>query len=124
MRRLKRGVFTLVTSHLSDYIRQSLGDDPLGDDPKSLAKPSIYTRTLQKAAERLGGERALARYLKVSMPDLFAWMRPGSVPPPQGVFLRAVDVVLDDLESLDQERAQKVRVAAIHQKWAKPESSG
>jgi hypothetical protein len=78
---------------------------------------------LQKAAERLGGERALARYLKVSMPDIFAWMRPGSVPPPQGVFLRAVDIVLDDLETLEQERAQKVRVAAIHQTWSEPEGT-
>ena len=117
-------MFTLVTSHTSDYIRASVGDDPsLGDDRNSVAKPSIYTRTLQKAAERLGGERALARYLKVSMPDLFAWMRPGSVPPPSAVFLRAVDVVLDDLETLEQERAQKIRVAAIHQKWGGPENS-
>jgi hypothetical protein len=108
--------FTLVTSYTSDYSRASSGEDP-----KSVARPSIYTRTLQKAAERLGGERALARYLKVSMPDLFAWMRPGSVAPPSTVFLRAVDVVLDDLETPEQERAQKVRVAAIHQKWTEPE---
>jgi hypothetical protein len=108
-----------VTSHTPDYIRGSLGEE----DPTRVAKPSIYTRTLQKAAERLGGERALARYLKVSMPDLFAWMRPGSTPPPSAVFLRAVDVVLDDLETAEQERAQKVRVAAIHQDWSKPEGT-
>ncbi|HEY0548732.1 MAG TPA: hypothetical protein VGF13_03965 [Verrucomicrobiae bacterium] len=114
----KTGI-TLVTSHTSEYVGASSGDDP-----ESVAKPSIYTRTLQKAAERLGGERALARYLKVPMPDLFAWMRPGSIPPPAAVFLRAVDVVLDDLETLEQERAQRVRVAAIHQKWGEPEKSG
>jgi hypothetical protein len=88
-----------------------------------MAKLSAYARTLHKAAERLGGERALARYLKVPMPDLFAWMRPGSVPPPHSVFLKAVDVVLDDLKEPEQERAQRVRVAAIHQTWAKREGS-
>ena len=85
-----------------------------------MAKASIYSRTLQKAAEKLGGERALARYLKVPLADLFVWMSPGSVPPPRDVFLRAVDVVLDDLEVPDQERAQRVRVAAIHQDRVDP----
>ena len=86
-----------------------------------MPKAPIYSRTLQKAAEKLGGERALARYLQVPLPDLFVWMSPGSVPPPQDIFLRAVDVVLDDLEVPDQERAQRIRVAAIHQDWVDPQ---
>ena len=49
-------------------------------------------------------------------------MSPGSVPPPQDIFLRAVDVVLDDLEVPDQERAQRIRVAAIHQDWVDPQN--
>jgi hypothetical protein len=92
----------------------------LSRSPEVVAKASIYSRTLQKAAEKLGGERALGRYLKVPLPDLFVWMSPGSVPPPRDIFLRAVDVVLDNLEVPDQERAQRVRVAAIHQDWVDP----
>ena len=87
------------------------------EDGKAMAKPSVYARTLQKAAELLGGERALARYLKVPMPDLFVWMRPGAIPPPEIVFLKAVDLVLNDLNDHDAERAQKLRVAAFHQNW-------
>jgi hypothetical protein len=80
-----------------------------------LPKLSVYNRTLRKAAEHLGGERGLARYLKVPIADLYAWMRPGAEPPPMAVFLRAVDLVLNDLDLPDAARAQKLRVAAIHQ---------
>jgi hypothetical protein len=76
---------------------------------------SIYNRTLNKAADRVGGLRALARYLKVPVGDLYAWMRPGAVPPPTAVFLRAVDLVLNDLDLPDAQRAQNVRVAAIRE---------
>ena len=80
-----------------------------------MAKPSVYNRILRKAADIVGGERALARYLKVPQEELYAWMRPGAAPPPPAVFLNAVDVVLNDLGIPDQQRAQSVRVAAIHE---------
>ena len=80
-------------------------------------KPSVYARTLQKAAELLGSERALARYLNVPMPDVFVWMRPGALPPPEAIFLKAVDLVLNDLSDHDAERAQRLRVAAYHRNW-------
>jgi len=51
------------------------------------------------------------------MPDLFVWMRPGALPPPEAVFLKAVDLVLNDLNDHDAERAQRVRVAAFHRNW-------
>lgn len=82
---------------------------------EEVPKPSIYNRTLQKAAEYVGGQRALARYLKVPLPDLYAWMRPGAGMPPLAVFLKAVDLVLNDLETPDEQRAQKVRIVAIHE---------
>ena len=81
-------------------------------------KPSIYARTLQKAAEMLGGERSLARYLQTPMPDLFAWMRPGAEPPPMPVFLKAVDLVMNEMDDHDAERAQKLRLAAHRKDWA------
>ncbi len=77
--------------------------------------PSIYNCILQKAADHVGGQRALARYLKVPLADLYAWMRPGAERPPQAVFLRAVDLVLSDLDTPDAQRAQRVRVAVIHE---------
>lgn len=85
-----------------------------------VAKPSVYTRTLRAAADVLGGERALARYLRVARPDLHRWLRPGSVPPPANIFLKAVDILLNDLPDADAARAQKVRVAAAHNSWQDP----
>jgi hypothetical protein len=78
-------------------------------------RPTIYNRILQKAADRVGGQRALARYLKVPLRELYAWMRPGAEPPSLAVFLSAVDIVLEDLDLPDAQRAQKVRVAVIHE---------
>ncbi len=81
-----------------------------------MANTSVHARTLEKAAELIGGERALARYLRVPMPELFVWMR-GGVPMPDSVFLRAVDLVLNDLELAEQARAQALRLASAHSKW-------
>jgi hypothetical protein len=83
-----------------------------------VADRSIYTRTLQAAAAIVGGERALARFLRVPMSDIFVWMRPGGQPPPVSIFLRAVDIVLHDLALPDQQRAQMYRVAAAHREWS------
>jgi hypothetical protein len=100
----------IVSSYLLDYT-----PPPTGDDADAVPKPSIHNRTLQKAAELIGGQRALARYLKVPLADLYAWMRPGAEPPPMGVFLKAVDLALNDLDLPDELRAQRVRVAIIHE---------
>ena len=102
-----------MSSYPSDYISKALEREP--PEPKA----TIYARTLQAAAAIVGGERALARFLKVPMPDLFAWMRPGAEQPPVSVFLRAVDMVLHDLELPEQQRAQTLRVTAAHQEWSK-----
>ena len=55
----------------------------------------VYFRTLQKAADLVGGRRKLARHLRVPLAELESWMS-GSQVPPIGVFLRAVDLVLDE----------------------------
>ena len=88
-------------------------------DLECMSPPSVYTRTLQAAAQMVGGERALARYLRVPLSDVFVWMRPGAEPPPMKVFLRAVDLLLHDLEPNEQRRAQELRVAAHHKAWSK-----
>jgi DNA-binding transcriptional regulator YdaS (Cro superfamily) len=54
--------------------------------------PTVYVRTLKRAAEVLGGEEDLARRLKVAPCHLILWMR-GVVSPPGDVFLKAADIV-------------------------------
>lgn len=55
----------------------------------------VYARTFQKAAELLGGRKALARELRVPTPDLEKWLA-GSAKPPLSVFLQVIDLVLDE----------------------------
>lgn len=56
---------------------------------------SVQSRTLRKAAELLGGAAKLARRLRVPTSNLIEWMNEKSEPP-SWVFLRAVDVLLDE----------------------------
>ena len=56
---------------------------------------SVYSRTLQKAADLLGGRKKLARVLRVPMKDLEAWIA-DEAKPPLNVFLRVVDLIIDE----------------------------
>ena len=60
----------------------------------------LASRTLRVAASLVGGPRRLARYLGASPSALLAWLS-GSAEPPREVFLRALDVILKDLEARD-----------------------
>jgi hypothetical protein len=62
-----------------------------GGAPSSRA--TVYSRTLQRACEILGGPGALARHLRVGEDDLARWID-ARAQPPTDVFLLAVDVVL------------------------------
>jgi hypothetical protein len=55
----------------------------------------VYGRTLQKAAELSGGQKPLARMLRVPLAELEKWIA-GQAAPPMNVFLRAIDFVLDE----------------------------
>ena len=55
----------------------------------------VYSKTFSKAAELLGGEKALARELRVPLADLHKWIA-GSAKPPLSVFLKVIDLVLDE----------------------------
>jgi len=59
---------------------------------------SVYSRTLQKAAEAAGSQKKLAHLLRVPLVDLEKWIA-GKDEPPMAVFLKAVDLVLDDTTS-------------------------
>jgi DNA-binding transcriptional regulator YiaG len=52
----------------------------------------IHTRTLEKAAQILGGQAELARHLHVGSEELAAWME-GRSELPTPLFIAAVDVI-------------------------------
>jgi hypothetical protein len=56
---------------------------------------SVYSRTLQKAAELIGGPKKLCRHLRVPMADLQNWIDDKAVPP-IAIFLRAVDLIIEE----------------------------
>jgi hypothetical protein len=59
---------------------------------------SVYSRTMQKAAQLAGGQKKLARYLRVPMSELERWIA-GKGEPPMQSFLKAVDLVLEETPS-------------------------
>jgi hypothetical protein len=58
---------------------------------------SVKTRALQIAARRLGGPRKLRDYLRTPTADVVAWLS-GIQEPPTPIFLRAMELILDDLD--------------------------
>jgi hypothetical protein len=66
--------------------------------------PTVYARTLSRAAELLGGEGALAARLGVTKDELDLWLR-NFVRPPNDVFLKAADIVGEhELRVLNEQR--------------------
>ena len=53
---------------------------------------------LQIAAEMLGGPRKLRSYHGASSADVVSWLS-GIEPPPPHAFLRALELILDDLDA-------------------------
>jgi hypothetical protein len=81
----------------------------------------VYARTLQRAAQLLGGPERLINYLGVDAPTLENWLAGSSTPPIQ-VFLRVVDVIAaESLPStrpgnasrIERERAANVRQSIL-----------
>jgi hypothetical protein len=56
---------------------------------------ATYRMALVRAAEILGGARALAQRLQVSMPDLTRWLA-GVEKPSIGTFLKVIDILLEE----------------------------
>ena len=56
---------------------------------------SVYSRALHKAAELIGGNAKLCRYLRVPAAELQKWIDDKGVPP-IGIFLRVVDLVIEE----------------------------
>ena len=60
-------------------------------------RKGVKTKTLQLAAEMVGGPRKLRDALKAPSADVMAWLA-GDKEPPEEVFLRALDLLLDELD--------------------------
>lgn len=56
--------------------------------------PDVRARTLKRAAVIMGGEEQLALHLKVTPSHLALWIQ-GTESPPDHIFLRAVDLVVN-----------------------------
>jgi hypothetical protein len=63
-----------------------------------LSELTLEMRVLQRAVEILGSERALARELRVPLPELFTWLK-GAERPTRPMFLAAVDVLIEHGDS-------------------------
>ncbi|HYR35913.1 MAG TPA: hypothetical protein VEQ87_16600 [Burkholderiales bacterium] len=57
--------------------------------------PSVYSRAVRKAAELLGGREKLSRTLQVPLAEVEKWIADKGKPPRE-VFLRVVDLIIDD----------------------------
>ncbi len=68
-----------------------------------------YTETLQYAAATIGGPARLAKFLDVPRATLLRWLA-GEEPPPQQVFLDALDVIADGPYADPERRRIKVSV--------------
>jgi hypothetical protein len=56
---------------------------------------SVYSRAVQKAADLLGGRERLAKVLRVPISEIESWIA-DRTRPPRELFLRVVDIVLDE----------------------------
>lgn len=54
---------------------------------------TVHARAIHRACLVLGGAERLARHLDVALADLVGWLR-GESPPPERVFLAAVEIIL------------------------------
>jgi hypothetical protein len=56
---------------------------------------SVYSRTLQKAAQLLGSRAKLCRHLQVPLAELQKWIEDKQAPP-IAIFLKAVDLIIEE----------------------------
>ena len=58
----------------------------------------IHSQALRRAAELLGGTQELCAYLQVPAEEMRSWID-GREGPPAGIFLRVVDLIVEDSAS-------------------------
>ena len=63
-----------------------------GDNFRAMAADTVYTRTVRRAVQDVGGVEQLATLLKVSTSEIDSWMS-GKTSPSNAHFLQMLDVV-------------------------------
>ena len=71
------------------------GNDSAVDSQGRHVAATVYSRATQKAADLLGGRERLAKVLLVPVTEIDKWIA-DKTRPPREVFLRVVDIVLDE----------------------------
>lgn len=61
---------------------------------KTTVADNVYSRAMRKAVALHEGKEKLARFLNVSVADIERWMVGEA--PPRDIFLRVIDIILDD----------------------------
>jgi hypothetical protein len=56
---------------------------------------TVYTRTMCRALDALGGPAQLSEALGASASEIHGWANGHAIPPP-GIFLRAIDLLVQD----------------------------
>ena len=69
-------------------------------------EPQVHRRVLARAAAKLGGVEALASSLRISRKLLMAYIT-GGEPVPDVLFLRAIDVILEDVPAILREPPER-----------------
>jgi hypothetical protein len=67
---------------------------------------SVYSRALIRAAELLGGRDKLAKILQIPASDIENWIAERGKPPRE-IFLRIVDLILDETAASGGEDGQE-----------------
>jgi hypothetical protein len=80
--------------------------------------PSIHIRALNKAIEVSGGRKELAARLEIKAADIEKWLA-GKAEIPEKVFLRIVDVIIDELTGWDSDPGDPPapRLSAPSSQW-------
>lgn len=60
-----------------------------------MSSRDTYRATLARAAQALGGAQALCKRLGIPVHEMTMWLE-GKSTPPMHVFLRVIDILLDD----------------------------
>ena len=78
----------------------------MSDNAKGPAAPTVHVRVISAAARLLGSASDLAAALSVESDDVQRWLHAVEIPP-EAVFLRTVEILLDPAEQLLEISAQR-----------------
>jgi hypothetical protein len=79
---------------------------PLYPTEQFRAEPATIKRLFALAAQRAGGRGALVQHLRITYSELRTYLT-GEAMPPEEVFLRAVDLVIEEPKAVTKEFSEQ-----------------